>query len=195
MKKKIESLLKYEKNTESYERRFNGILKSITEVIITNKTKDYLIELEQLLNYNDSEIYLKKLIGILDSDRDSNEYLQKIKELLSFKDSMNFLKKIKEILQYGKSSKEYLRRMKEILNIKNKVGKDDGNLKSLLSIIEKDNYVITDDNFKKMVLLVYRIKANVPVIIMGETGCGKTSLITKLSQILNNGEKLVKIMK
>ena len=44
-----------------------------------------------------------------------------------------------------------------------------------------------------MVLLVYRIKPNVPVIIMGETGCGKTSLIIKLSQILNNGKKLVEI--
>ena len=43
-----------------------------------------------------------------------------------------------------------------------------------------------------MILLIYRIKANVPVIIMGETGCGKTSLITKLSQFLNNGKKLVK---
>ena len=42
-----------------------------------------------------------------------------------------------------------------------------------------------------MVLLIYRINANVPVIIMGETGCGKTSLIEKLSQIINNGEKLV----
>ena len=57
-----------------------------------------------------------------------------------------------------------------------------------------DNYVITDDNYKKMVLLVYRIKANVPFIIMGETGCGKTSLIIKLSQILFNGEKLVEII-
>ena len=45
-----------------------------------------------------------------------------------------------------------------------------------------------------MLLLVYRIKANVPVIIMGETGCGKTSLIKKLSQILNNGELLVEII-
>ena len=45
-----------------------------------------------------------------------------------------------------------------------------------------------------MVLLFYRIKANVPVIIMGETGCGKTSLIIKLSEILNNGEKLVEII-
>jgi len=45
-----------------------------------------------------------------------------------------------------------------------------------------------------MLLLIYRIKANIPVIIMGETGCGKTTLITKLSQILNNGEKLVEII-
>ena len=40
-----------------------------------------------------------------------------------------------------------------------------------------------------MILLLYRIKANVPVIIMGDTGCGKTMLITKLNQLLNNGKK------
>ena len=45
-----------------------------------------------------------------------------------------------------------------------------------------------------MILLVYRIKANIPVIIMGETGCGKTALITKLNQLLNNGEITVKII-
>ena len=56
------------------------------------------------------------------------------------------------------------------------------------------NYVITDDNYKKMVLLIYRIQANIPVIIMGETGCGKTALIKKLNQILNNGKNLVKVI-
>jgi len=45
-----------------------------------------------------------------------------------------------------------------------------------------------------MLLLIYIIKADVPVIIMGETGCGKTSLIIKLNQILNNGEKLLEII-
>ena len=45
-----------------------------------------------------------------------------------------------------------------------------------------------------MVLLVYRIIADIPVILMGETGCGKTALIIKLSQILNNGEKVVEII-
>ena len=45
-----------------------------------------------------------------------------------------------------------------------------------------------------MILLVYRIKANIPVIIMGETGCRKTALIIKLNQLLNNGEITVKII-
>ena len=81
--------------------------------------------------------------------------------------------------------------MKEILDLPNEVEKDVGEKKSLLSIL--DNYVITNDNFTKMMLLIYRIKANVPVIIMGEDGCGKKTLITKLNQILNNGEITVKI--
>ena len=66
----------------------------------------------------------------------------------------------------------------------------------LLSLFEEENnnYVITNDNFKKMVLLYYRIVANVPVIIMGDTGCGKTALITKLNQILNGGETKLEII-
>jgi len=88
-----------------------------------------------------------------------------------------------------KSSKDYLQRIIKILNLPHSV-------ETLLSIIEEknNNYVITNDNFKKMVLLVYRIIANVPVIIMGDTGCGKTSLITKLNQILNGGDSTLKII-
>ena len=71
----------------------------------------------------------------------------------------------KELNKY-KSSKEYLERLKKILDLPYSI-------ESLLSIIEDNNYVIINDNFKKMVLLLYRIKANIPVILMGETGCGK----------------------
>ena len=83
-------------------------------------------------------------------------------------------------------SYKFLKRLKNILNLPNDLDKDKGNLKSLISILDigSDNYVITEDNYKKMILLIYRIRANVPVIIMRETGCGKTSLIKKLSQIL-----------
>ena len=48
-------------------------------------------------------------------------------------------------------SYKYLKRLKQILNLPNEVKKDiDGN-KSLLSILSKgtDNYVITEDNYKK----------------------------------------------
>ena len=112
--------------------------------------------------------------------------------------SVNFQKLVKQVTgQVINPSYKYLKRLKDVLNLDNDVEKNIEDKKSLLSILEKgetDNYVITDDNYKKMVLLIYRIKANIPVIIMGETGCGKTSLIIKLSQLLNNGEKLVEVI-
>ncbi len=95
-----------------------------------------------------------------------------------------------------KNSKDYLKKIKDILDLPNEVEKDKDEFKSLLSIIEdkNNNFVITNDNFRKMILLVYRIRADVPVIIMGDTGCGKTTLIIKLNQILNNVEKTVEII-
>jgi len=60
-------------------------------------------------------------------------------------------------------------------------------LKSLFEIA--GNYVFTADNYFKMALILLRIRARIPVIMMGETGCGKTSLIRKLSELLNNGDQ------
>ena len=74
--------------------------------------------------------------------------------------------------------------LKEILELENPIEPDGKGLISLLEIVNKDKYVITRDNFRKMILILYRIIAKIPVIIMGETGCGKTSLIKKLNQLL-----------
>ena len=52
-----------------------------------------------------------------------------------------------------------------------------------------DKYKITGDNYKKMILILFRIFTNIPVILMGETGCGKTELIKQLIKLLNNGEE------
>ena len=73
------------------------------------------------------------------------------------------------------SSYEYLKALKEILNLPNEIEKDSDDKKSLLSILKKDEYIITNDIFKKLILIIYRINANIPVILMGETGCGKTA--------------------
>ena len=87
---------------------------------------------------------------------------------------------------------EYLNILKTILDLENPVRTDEKTgetLKSLQEIVEKDDYIITMDNFRKMILILYRIIADIPVILMGETGCGKTALIKKLNQLLNNGEE------
>ena len=139
--------------------------------------------------YNDYKLTNKdngQFIEIYDFDRKDSKAV-----------SENFHKLVIEAAnQVINPSYKYLKRLKQILYLENDLEKDIGDKKSLLSILDSDNinYVITEDNYKKMVLLIYRIKANVPVIIMGETGCGKTSLIVKLSQILNNGKSLVQII-
>ena len=81
----------------------------------------------------------------------------------------------------------FLKKLKYVLNLET-------DIESLKKIIDKDEYVITYDNFRKMILIIYRIVANIPVIIMGETGCGKTTLIRKLNQLINNGEENLEIV-
>ena len=118
---------------------------------------------------------------ITNKKKDDPEY----KILLAIKNS-------KELPEYNNSEKfkqkQFLEEIKNILNITNPVekGKDDSK-KSLEEIC--GNYVFTADNFVKMVLILLRIRSNIPVIMMGETGCGKTALIRKLSEMKNNGDK------
>ena len=50
------------------------------------------------------------------------------------------------------------------------------------SAVEDEEYVLTCDNFMKCILIFMRIRSNIPVIMMGETGCGKTSLIKFLAK-------------
>ena len=46
------------------------------------------------------------------------------------------------------------------------------------------SYVLTIDNLLKMLSILLRMKYNLPVVIMGETGCGKSSLIRQLCAII-----------
>ena len=94
---------------------------------------------------------------------------------------------------------DFLKEIKEILNIENPVLNRDKNaqtnnkdLKSIEEIV--GDYVFTADNFIKMILILLRIRENIPTIMMGETGCGKTSLIRKLSELINNGQSNMKIL-
>jgi hypothetical protein len=50
----------------------------------------------------------------------------------------------------------------------------------------KKNYKLTFDNFIKMILILTRARVKLPIVIMGETGCGKTSLIRFLTKVILN---------
>jgi energy-coupling factor transporter ATP-binding protein EcfA2 len=45
-------------------------------------------------------------------------------------------------------------------------------------------YVLTVDNLLKMLSISLRVKFGMPVIVMGETGCGKSSLMTAMCAVL-----------
>ncbi|XP_060594281.1 uncharacterized protein LOC132748683 [Ruditapes philippinarum] len=64
--------------------------------------------------------------------------------------------------------------------------------KNQLQHFSKD-YALTPDNLLKMVLIMMRIQSHVPVVIMGETGCGKTSLIRYLANICDVPFKVMNI--
>jgi len=57
--------------------------------------------------------------------------------------------------------------------------------------LKKKGYEFTIDNFVKMILIYLRIRANVPLILMGETGCGKTSLIETLCLFIQDRYELI----
>ncbi|ETO31657.1 hypothetical protein RFI_05461 [Reticulomyxa filosa] len=82
--------------------------------------------------------------------------------------------------------------MKETLKAKIKVELWGEKFKTKEQVISKDmkigefrHYVLTYENILKMIAIYLRIQSNTPIILMGETGCGKTSLIKCLAKVAN----------
>ena len=62
-------------------------------------------------------------------------------------------------------------------------------LDDLKKICEKlGNYIFVSDNFIKMVAILLNIEAKIPVILMGETGVGKTKLLEMLATLYGKGK-------
>ena len=174
----------------------------------SNKTIDlkekYSIDFNNKINKDYEELranYIGKLSQLYENDLKKEKYeiplIFIIKNTEYYKEIFLSDKGLEEYesQNYTKSenvkTNKFLEEIKYILQLENPVSKTEGSkLNSLQEIIDKDNYVITTDNFRKMILILYRISANIPVILMGETGCGKTGLIRKLYQLLNNGEDM-----
>ena len=176
--------------------------------IIDNKdvTEETIEEVSKSTQYFTNNEFTKLLIGIDGNNKD--DYIGLLSEAynndlrnMKFNYPLIFINKEKrqnkKLYLSEKNSKDFkntkvfLKKIKNILYLPNNIEKEIGEQKSLLSILEEkgNKYIITNDNFIKMILFIYRIKANILVIIMGETGWGKTELIIKLNQLLNNCNK------
>ena len=72
----------------------------------------------------------------------------------------------KDLLTKYKNTKDYLKVLKKILNLENPIDNEiEKDKKTLLEIINENEYVIKNDNFKKMVLILYRKIGKIPVIL------------------------------
>ena len=52
-----------------------------------------------------------------------------------------------------------------------------------------ETYVLTIDNLIKILAIQMRFRCGIPVVIMGETGCGKTRLIRYMCELARQGEE------
>ena len=58
---------------------------------------------------------------------------------------------------------------------------------------DKPKYTLTTDNILRLLAIQIRLSCNIPVCIMGETGCGKTETIHFLSNLTGNLFKVINI--
>lgn len=62
---------------------------------------------------------------------------------------------------------------------------DESRKRKLKGLVELNNIVFTLDNVIKLILIYMRLRCNLPVLLMGETGVGKTSLVEYLAKIID----------
>ena len=107
----------------------------------------------------------------------------------------------KRFPEYNNEKFYFLQELKLFLGINNPLRNVDKNQYDIIrekkSLEEISNYyAFSSYNYNKMILILLHLRANIPIIMMGETGCGKTALIKQLYELKNNGNSnTMKILK
>ena len=114
---------------------------------------------------------------VINHKKIGKETKQKLNYLWNSQNQPNKL----EIINYDNLSQKEFR---EQINIFYNINKD-----SNINLYK--DFVFTVDNYFKLLLIHIKSKANMPILLMGETGCGKTYLIQVLCAITNT--KLAKL--
>ena len=136
---------------------------NLFSIISSNKTCEILI-------------YINVHISFINADFSSNPKFKKLEPVktpseLDEKKSLNDNNLCKELLK--------------IIIDENLQG--DGDYKKIKEHLKNnfEDFLFTKDNFINMVMLYLRIRAGIPTILMGETGCGKTYLVKMFSLLFS----------
>ena len=174
---------------------YNNIINYLSSDEKVNKINNYEQQIKTIAEYFIKNIYFKKIkeTNISQKNKTVKEKRDFIFNLYNIKeeDALNIKYDIPLIF---KNKDEYI----EIdISDKEIKGKDINyfisNLKKVMSLEESEeeikellgNYKLTEDNYKKIMIILFKLFANIPIILMGETGCGKTELIKQLMKMLN----------
>ena len=130
--------------------------------ILTNSipNSEEYINLENLLNMG-RNVTGKKKLHLIDFNSNIND------DTLNFSEEINEEERKIPNFKFLYVIKKYLCCSKSIEEMKDSIG----------------SYTFTADNFFKMILILLRLKSRISVILMGETGCGKTSLINTICDL------------
>ena len=146
-------------------------LDKITYSIITNndKSKDDYKDLKLLFNSQNVDLF-----------KFDKKNINKIKDIISYKNIEN----LKDLIDYKNMTHEgFLAEIKKVFDL------DSMSIEDLKKLCEDlGNYIFVSDNFIKMVRILLNIEAKIPVILMGETGVGKTKLLEMLVRLKGKGK-------
>ena len=96
---------------------------------------------------------------------------------------------IQESRKHGVTDLENLGTQSFLYRLLGLTGRSDIKLEDLVynaKTFENKGYEINLDNFLKIALILQRTKLRIPVVCIGETGCGKTFMIKFISSVLMN---------
>ena len=117
-------------------------------------------------------------LSIISNNNKNDKEYQDLKQLWNCQNIGN-----NELVDYKNLDQDkYLDQVKLLFSL-DKMNKED--LKKLCE--ELGNYIFVSDNFIKMVRILLNIEAKIPVILMGETGVGKTKLLEMLTRLYGKG--------
>ena len=132
-------------------------------------------------NIEDSIVFInedKQSLTIIPGKNTSPEEKQDLTSLLEAYHTFmnpNSLLQQQRLTDFGNLKKEeYLGELQKIYGLSSTID-------HLLN--QTKEYEITRDNFIKMILILMRTRCRIPVILMGETGCGKTALLRTLATL------------